>query len=65
MLSILETESHSIHILSSRSGLTLHTALYLKTQCFWILFLKQTFALRVSDTVGCGFSCYAKEFPNL
>jgi hypothetical protein len=23
------------------------------------------FALRVSDRVGCGFSCYAKEFPNL
>lgn len=22
-------------------------------------------ALCVSDTVGCGFSCYAKEFPNL
>src|ERR1700719_2564538 len=34
MLSILETELHSIHILSSRSGLTLHTALYLKTQIF-------------------------------
>ena len=31
MLSILETESHNIYILSSRSGLTFHTALYVKT----------------------------------
>ena len=47
MLSILETESHSIHIFSFRSGLTLHTASYPKAW-FWILFLKHAFALRVS-----------------
>ena len=65
MLSILETELHSIHILSSISGITLHSQMYLKTQCFGYYFWSRLLHCASPTQWDADSLCYAKEFPNL